>query len=113
MKINYHSRKFAGVFNTPNGQVNGDTVFQYAQHDEILTATYDGGRIVQGYLLGIVHDDNSLTFVYHHIDTHGNLKSGHCVSTPELLADGRIRLHEKWEWTYGGQGTGESVVEEM
>ena len=41
------------------------------------------------------------------------LKNGFCKSIPELLPDGRIRLHETWEWTYGGDGTGESIVEEI
>ncbi|MEP6795796.1 MAG: n-acetylglutamate synthase [Saprospiraceae bacterium] len=113
MRIDYNKRKFAGVTNTPNGQVNGDTIFKYYQHDHILTATYSGGRIQEGYMLGRVNDDNSLNFVYHHIDDKGHLRSGHCISSPELLQDGRIRLYEKWEWTYGGEGTGESVVEEM
>ncbi len=113
MKINYHNRKFAGVTNTPNGQVNGETIFRYSQHDMVLTATYSGGRILEGYMLGLVHEDNSLTFVYHHIDISGNLKSGHCISKPVLLPDGRIRLNEQWIWTYGGEGTGESVVEEV
>lgn len=113
MKINYHGRIFAGIMNTPNGQVNGDTRFHYTQHGHILTATYSGGNIIQGTMLGVVHDDSSLLFTYHHIDIDGHLKSGHCTSTPEPLPDGRIRLHEKWEWTFGGSGEGSSIVEEV
>ena len=113
MKINYHGRKFTGVTNSPNGQVNGDTVFHYSQYEFILSATYRGGSILEGYILGHVHEDNHLDFVYHHIDIDGQIKSGHCVSAPEILNNGRIRLNEKWEWTYGGKGTGDSVVEEI
>ena len=113
MQINYHNRKFTGVTNSPNGQVSGDTIFHYTQHEDILTATYSGGSIREGYMLGKVNVDNSLDFVYHHIDIEGHLKSGHCISTPELLPDDRIRLYEVWEWTFGGLGKGESVVEEM
>jgi hypothetical protein len=113
MKINYHGRTFAGVTNTPNGQVSEDTLFLYTQHEHILTATYGGGSIRQGAMLGKVNEDNSLVFAYHHIDIDGRLKSGHCASTPEILPDGRIRLHEKWEWTFGGTGEGTSVVEEV
>lgn len=112
MKINYHGRIFAGVSNTPNGQVSGDTVFCYQQQGDILTATYSGGSIQQGHMLGHANPDNSLHFAYHHLDTNGRLKSGCCTSIPEVLPDGRIRLHEHWEWTYGGEGKGESVVEE-
>jgi len=113
MKLNYHNRKFAGVTNSPTGQVSGDTIFLYQQHENILTATYSGGSIHQGHMLGIVNDDNSLDLMYHHLDEHQSLKSGHCHSVPEILEDGRIRLHEKWSWTYPTIGDGNSVVEEI
>lgn len=113
MRINFHGRTFTGVSNSPNGQISGDTIFNYSQHDNILSATYQGGSIREGYMLGLIHEDNSLHFTYHHIDIDGHLKSGYCKSTPEVLPDGRIRLYERWEWTHGGEGKGESVVEEI
>ena len=113
MKINYYNRKFTGVTNSPNGQVSGDTIFHYQQHNNILTASYSGGSIQQGYMLGVVNEDNSLDFTYHHLDEHQVLKSGHCHSTPVLLEDGRIRLHEKWSWTFPASGDGNSIVEEV
>ncbi len=113
MKINFHNRRFAGLTNTSNGQVTGDTIFHYMHHGNILTATYSGGIIIEGHILGHVNDDNSLDFVYHHLDTAGNLKNGFCHSVPELLPDGRIKLMESWEWRFGGEGKGESVVEEI
>jgi hypothetical protein len=39
--------------------------------------------------------------------------TGICRSTPEILPDGRIRLHEKWQWTSGDRSSGESIVEEI
>jgi hypothetical protein len=36
-----------------------------------------------------------------------------CTSTPEILPDGRIRLHEKWQWTVDESSEGESIVEEV
>jgi hypothetical protein len=113
MKINYHNRKFVGVSNSPNGQVTGDTVFTYQQEGKVLTATYAGGGILSGYMLGKVNDDGTLYFLYHHLDEHQNLRSGCCYSRPKMLDDGRIRLYESWEWTHGGAGEGESIVEEI
>ncbi len=113
MKINYHGRKFAGVSNSPNGEVTAETIFLYEQHGQKLTAIYNGGNIREGHMIGRVNEDNSLDFVYHHIDLNGHLKSGHCISIPELLPEGRIRLHERWQWTYGAEGSGESVVMEI
>ncbi len=113
MLINYNNRKFAGVANSTTGQVSGETIFEYFQQGNQLTARYSGGEILSGQMIGIVHDDNSLEFVYHHIDVHGHLRSGYCHSKPEILEDRRIRLHEKWRWTYGGDSEGESVIEEI
>lgn len=50
---------------------------------------------------------------YHHVNIRGELMTGVGTSTPEILADGRIRLHETWQWTSGGLSSGESVIEEM
>jgi hypothetical protein len=113
LKINYHGKKFTAVSNSPNGQVNSETLFHYYQHDNVLSGEYSGGEIKTGSLLGQVNEDNSLFFVYHHIDIHGNLKSGFCHSMPSIMDNQKVRLHEKWEWTFGGEGSGESVVEEL
>lgn len=39
--------------------------------------------------------------------------TGICRSTPEILEDGRIRLHEEWIWTSGDQSSGKSIIEEI
>jgi hypothetical protein len=113
MRINYHGRTFTAVSNSPNGQINGDTIFQYDQQGSLLTAFYRGGMIHEGHILGKVNEDSSLYFTYHHLDVDGHLKSGYCTSVPEVLPDGRIRLFETWEWRHGGEGKGTSVVEEI
>ena len=50
---------------------------------------------------------------YHHVNAAGELMTGVCRSTPELLPDGRVRLHERWQWTSGDGSSGESVIEEV
>jgi hypothetical protein len=113
MKINYHNRKFRTAQNSSQGQVNQATVFHYSQLGQRLEGTYEGGPILKGQLLGKVNEDNSLDFVYHHVDTDGKLHAGFCHSTPEILSDGRIRLSETWQWTHETNEKGESVVEEI
>ncbi len=112
-RINYDGRRFRPVSNTPNGQVNGETLFEYRQTGDLFTATYSGGGIRSGSMTGLAAPDGALRFCYQHLTDTGELRSGVCDSTPEILADGRIRLHEKWQWTLGEPaGTGESIVEE-
>src|SRR5689334_20725460 len=103
---NYDGKTFRPVVNTPNGQVTGETLFRYRQQGDLLTATYEGGGIRAGQSLGLVKEDGSLEFCYHHVTDAGELRSGKCTSTPESLDDGRIRLHEFWQWTMGDLSEG-------
>jgi hypothetical protein len=55
----------------------------------------------------------SLEMRYSHVNLNGEMMTGKCRSTPELLKDGRIRLNENWQWTSGDRSKGESIVEEL
>lgn len=111
--INYDNRRFRSVENSGSGEVGGDTVFQYHQVDNIVWAEYSGGEILRGHLIALCDDDGNLNISYHHINQRGDLMTGVCGSTPEILTGGRIRLHEKWRWTSGDLSSGESVIEEF
>lgn len=113
MEINYHNKRFRTVSNTANGETSEETIFEYKQTGQILSATYSGGQIEQGHLLGIVHKNGSIDLRYHQINKNGNLMTGICFSTPEILENGKIRLHETWEWTSGDLSKGQSILEEM
>jgi len=60
-----------------------------------------------------VDDAGRLDMRYHQVNDRGELMTGVCHSTPEVLADGRIRLHEVWRWTSGDGSNGNSVLEEL
>lgn len=110
--IDYGDRLFRAISTKGRGDVGSDTVFRYEQRDAVLMGSYSGGEVEFGSLVGKVHDDGTLTFLYHHITKSGDLRSGKCESRPEVLASGKIRLHERWAWTTG-PGRGTSVVEEI
>lgn len=111
--INYNDRIFRTVSNTSNGEVNEETIFNYQQQGFLVSATYSGGPIVFGHLIGLVDDKGVMDIRYHHVNESGELCTGICRTVPDILADGRIRLLEKWKWTSGDESEGESVVEEM
>ena len=50
---------------------------------------------------------------YQYVNEKGEIMTGRCHSIPELLPDGRLRLHETWQWTSGHHSAGKSVVEEI
>ena len=109
----YGGRLFRTVKNSAGGQVNGDTIFQYQQHHDRLTVTYSGGPVEYGHMLGWIGPGGHIDFVYHHMTRDGEIHSGKGRSRPETLSNGKLRLHEVWEWTCGKDGKGTSIVEEM
>ena len=113
MKIDYEGKTFRSVSNSAAGEVGTKTVFHYRQHGRIVSAEYSGGEIASGHLLATCDHEGCLDMTYHHVNPSGKLMAGVCNSTPEILLDGRIRLYESWTWTLGGQGSGESTIEEI
>ncbi len=112
-KFHYDNRRFAGVSNSETGEVSSDTIFHYHQQDDIVWATYTGGSIRFGTLVATVDADGCLDMRYQHVNQQGELCTGKCRSTPEVLPDGRYRLHESWQWTSGDGSSGSSIVEEL
>ena len=39
--------------------------------------------------------------------------SGTCSSKPEKLSNGKIRLHENWDWKSGDKSKGQLILEEV
>lgn len=111
--INYHNKKFAAISNTENGETSSETIFHYKQIGNILTSEYAGGRIKQGHLIGLVDENGNIDMRYHQINQNNELMTGTCSSKPEILANGKIRLHEIWQWTSGDKSSGASIIEEI
>ncbi len=111
--MNYNNKNFRPVANTENGEVSGDTIFHYRQTGNIVTAEYAGGSIVSGHFVALMDENGCLDMRYHQVNDKGELHTGICRSVPEILPDGRIRLHETWQWTSGDNSKGTSLVEEI
>lgn len=96
--------------NSENGEVSDNTIFSYFQEENIIWADYHGGEIIKGHLIGTITEDNSLEFVYHHINTSNEVMTGKCISYPEITNAGKIRLKEFWEWTCKDFSKGKSIL---
>jgi hypothetical protein len=111
--MNYNDKKFKPVSNSENGEVSSDMIFHYEQTGKILTCNYQGVKILKGHLIGLVDDVGNINMRYHQINQNGELMTGTCNSRPELLKNGKIRLHEEWQWTSGDKSKGKSILEEI
>jgi len=109
----YGGRLFRPIEASDSSQTNTDTIFKYEQNDDLVTATYSGGNIQFGQIIGKVDANGILDMRYQHVDRNGELMTGYCKTTPEILPNGKIRLHEKWRWTCGHRAKGKSVLEEI
>lgn len=113
MKINYNNKTFRLLQNSDNGETSTDTVFHYKQNSKILTSEYSGGQIQRGHLIGLVDEFGNIEMRYHQVNNEGELMTGICRSKPEIMQNGKIRLHENWEWTSGDRSKGYSILEEI
>mgnify|MGYP006879694086 FL=1 len=111
--FNYNDKKFKAVKNTVNGETSEETIFHYKQAKNIVTANYAGGKIIEGHLIGLVSKDGEINMRYHQVNTNGNWMTGVCKSIPEIISNGKIRLHEEWQWTSGDKSKGNSIIEEL
>lgn len=110
--INYNGKVFTPIQNSKNGETSKETRFLYHQKGNIITANYSGGEITHGHLIGIVDELGQIDMRYHQVNKKGKLMTGKCRSKPEILTNGKIRLHETWEWTSGDCSKGISILEE-
>jgi hypothetical protein len=111
--LNYNNKKFRSISNSKNGEVSEDMIFHYQQNGNILTCDYQGKQIAKGHLIGLVDNQGNIEMNYHQINISGELMTGICHSKPEVLENGKIRLHENWQWTSGDKSKGNSVLEEI
>lgn len=111
MDINYHNRKFRVVSHAL--EEDGDTVFHYSQKGDIVTATFEGGYIVFGNFIAVMDQMGALDIRYSYVNVNYDLVTGICHTTPTLMADGRLRLYERWQQTSGEMKKGHTILEEI
>lgn len=112
MQYDLNNKRFRSLSNDAHGDVGDETLFHYYQEDDLVWASYSGGTIRQGNIIGRWQKSGKLEIRYQHVSTDNAFKTGKCLSTPELV-DGKLRLHEQWQWTSGDQAKGTSIIEEL
>ncbi len=110
---NYHQKKFKAVNNSSNGEVSSDTIFSYFQSGDLIWGDYQGGAIRKGSLVGLCKRAGELKFSYQHVNDKNEVLTGKCISKPSLTAQGKMQLHEQWEWTCKDYSKGSSILQEI
>lgn len=108
-----NGKRFASLNNSRNGEVGSETFFKYHEDGKVVWATYSGGTILRGNMIGIRTAPEELELRYQHVNEDGRIKTGVCNTTIQLAEDGRLLLREKWRWTRDDCSEGESTLIEM
>jgi hypothetical protein len=107
--VNYDGRTFRvageGAADVPRAR--------YHQDGSVVWGDFSGGHVRRGSLAGTCSPDGTLHFAYCMVYDSGEVVSGCCRSTPQLLDDGRIWLTEQWERYAPRADRGVSYLEEI
>lgn len=95
--INFNNKKFALLENSANGKANPETIFEYKQQGDLVTAEYYGGTIKYGKIIALLEGDQ-LNMLYQCVTSTNELKAGRAIAYIELTENGKIKLSLNWEW---------------
>jgi hypothetical protein len=77
--------------------ISRDTLFEFTQDGQVVSARYAGGRIVLGALVG-VREGDILTFRYAQVHADGNLEGGRSECRVSTSANGLMQIEERFTW---------------
>lgn len=107
-----NNRRFA-VANNTHGLSGSGTVFHYLVEGDVITGTYQGGRIHLGQQVGRVTGADSIELLYQCLTTQGELLAGWSRGTVGMDDVGRTTLDFEWGWLSGATGGGKSSYIEL
>jgi len=110
--INFNNKKFALLENSKNGEVNSDTIFEYKQEGNLVTATYLGGSVRYGSIIAHLND-TELDMVYQCLTNDNQLKAGKAIAKVSLTDNNKIKLTLDWQWLTDTKGFGKSEYIEV
>lgn len=110
--FNFNNKRFVLIQNSANGQVNTETVFEYKQDGNLVTADYFGGTIKYGKIIAELKGDK-LNMLYQCMTTDNQLKAGKAIAQISLAENGKMKLSLDWEWLTNGNQKGTSEYLEI
>jgi hypothetical protein len=110
--FNFNNKKFRLIENSENGKVNADTIFEYKQDGNLVTADYYGGTIRYGKIIAVLQEDK-LNMLYQCMTTDNELKAGKAIAQISLTDNRKMKLKLDWEWLTDGEDKGISEYLEV
>lgn len=99
------NRTMRPIQTSANSVIGPQTIFSFSESGGMVSATYAGGAIWSGFLVGSRTGDR-LTFRYLQADTRGGIQSGDSTCEVRRLPNGLLQVIEDY-------GNGTNVIEEL
>jgi len=96
-KFDFNNKTFSLLENSSEGKANSETIFEYRQEGELVTADYHGGDIKYGKIIALLKNEE-LHMRYQCLTTTNELKSGKAIAKISLTGKNKIRLRLDWQW---------------
>ena len=109
--ISLNGVRMCVVSTAEGGEVNTETLFEFAQDGSVVSARYAGGKVRLGHLVGTMSAEG-LRFRYAQVDNSGRLDGGYSTCEIGRMAEGRIQLVEHFKWE-SREGSGTNIFEEI
>ena len=94
-----------------SGVINADTIFEFSQDGDLVEASYAGGQVRAGRLIGRVKGD-TLEFRYCQAHDDGSLDGGRSNCELRRADDGKIEIVERFQWA-SREGEGVNIIREL
>jgi hypothetical protein len=110
--MNLNNKKFVTRSN-PSGLSSDATIFYYYENEETVTATYKGGEIIEGFIIGKRIGANRIELLYQCLTKDGTLKAGEAKGIISKNETDQLVLKYDWNWLNGDLLGGVSEYIEM
>ena len=94
---------FRAIANSKNGTMTTETRMTFHLDDGLVTASYGGGSIAVGQVVGRHTGERTVQLLYQCLTVAGELRAGEASAR---FADDRMFL--EWQWLTGDRSRGES-----
>ena len=105
-------RKFVTTDNE-HGLSSNETIFHYYQNGDVITGTYKGGAIVEGFIVGKQTGEFTIELLFQCITNERELKVGASKGIISESSSGKLKLNFDWNWLNGDLSGGKSQYMEI
>ena len=96
----------------PNGVVNSQTIFTFSQKENLVSASYEGGKIYQGFLVGYL-TRGKLFFSYCQLQVDGKIDNGQSICSLSFDENKKLILTETFTWSSRENDGGVNIFREI